>query len=563
MSHPLPLPQGLSHDIAHLAARAEDYKSGRLTTAEFKKFHVPMGIYEQRTDGTYMVRLRATGGVMPPTQVLALLDVAQRHHAVFLHLTTRQEIQIHGVSLDSLAPILTELAAAGLATKGGGGDTVRNILVNEWSGIDADEVFDTTPYAEALTVRMVDEADSYGMPRKLKIAFSSTPHHIGHAGINDVGLVAKIVDGRRGFEVRVGGGAGGKATVSWPLFDFLPADDLYALVKAMKRLFHDHGNRESRAQARIRFIFYKNGVEETLQLIRQYFEEEKAKGVTLDIADTDDERPAYDYTPLTAPTDEAYALWQRRYVTAQPQEGYYSILLPILLGDFALEEERTEALRQLLLLVRRFGEHTFRFTTEQNIRLRNIPGAALPEVFRLLAPFHEETAVAPLANRIVSCTGAGICRMGICLSKGMATAIRRALIESPLDLDALSDIALHVTGCPNSCGMQVWADLGFAGRVVRGDRPYPAYQIFLAAGRHTAPRFAEPIGALNAHRIPAFVVGLLTAYQATADGRDFTTYLRQEGRDEALRLIEQLKDIPPFDEAPAYYTDFGAEKPFR
>jgi sulfite reductase (ferredoxin) len=554
-------PEGLSDDIARIASLATEYKDGRISTADFKKHHVPMGIYEQRTDGTYMVRIRATGGVMQPDQVIAVIDIAERYNAALLHLTTRQEIQIHGVSLESLAPILTELQAVGLSSKGGGGDTVRNMLVNELSGIDKTEVFDVTPYAQELTYRMIDEADSYGMPRKLKVAFTSNPRTIDHAGINDVGLVAQIRNGRRGFTVYVGGGAGGRATVSWKLFDFMPAADLYSLVKAMKRFFADNGNRENRAQARIRFIFYKNGVEETLSQIRRYFEEEKAKGVKLAVKAPATQRPTYKYVAPRIDIDkEAYKLWQSRYVKAQRQTDYYSVVIPVPLGDFALEQRRVDGLKKLLRFVKRFGRYTFRFTMEQNIRLRNIPKVALPELYTIISEFSDESAVAPVANDIVACTGAGICRLGICLSKGMAGAIREELLKSDLNLDALKGVSIHVTGCPNSCAMQVWADLGFAGRMLRGERSYPGYQIFLAAERGSEAKFGEAVGALSVRRIPAFVSRLLGAFLADGKRRSFNLYLKNEGHDEALRLIEELKDIPSYEENKTYYYDWGVEE---
>jgi sulfite reductase (ferredoxin) len=322
MSTTYRLPESLSGDITKFATLAAGYKNEKVSTTEFKAFRVPMGVYEQRKNEVYMARVRATGGVIYPSQLLELIAIARRHGSNLLHLTTRQEIQIQNLELDQVEPILRELQAAGLATKGGGGNTVRNILVSELSGIDPEEAFDTTPYALELTSRMIAEADSYLLPRKMKIAFSSNPAVIDYAGINDVGLVARVQDGRRGFQVFIGGGAGSRPSVGWKLFDFMPADDLYTLVKSLKNFFGAHGNRKNRNQARIRFIFYKLGEEETLRLIRQYFDEEKPLGGRLDVKELTDERPAYTYVNKVAPADEAaYELWKQRYVSPQRQAG--------------------------------------------------------------------------------------------------------------------------------------------------------------------------------------------------------------------------------------------------
>jgi sulfite reductase (ferredoxin) len=564
MSTTYRLPEGLSGDITKFATLAAGYKNEKVSTTEFKAFRVPMGVYEQRKNEVYMARVRATGGVIQPSQLLELIRIARQYGSNLLHLTTRQEIQIQNLDLDQVEPILRELQAAGLATKGGGGNTVRNIMVSELSGIDKDEAFDTTPYALELTSRMIAEADSYLLPRKMKIAFSSNPAVIDYAGINDVGLVAKVnADGQRGFEVFVGGGAGSRPSVGWKLFDFMPATDLYSLVKGLKNFFGAHGNRKNRNQARIRFIFYKLGEEETLRLIRQYFEEEKQKGEQLDVKEAENERPAYTYINKVSIDDEAaYALWKQRYASEQKQAGYYTVLLPVVLGNIPLEEERTGRLIRVLEFVKQFGEHTFRFTNTQNIRFRNIPEAALTELYTLVKDFKEETSTPVIVNNIVSCTGADTCRLGIGLSKGLAAAIRKELLGSHLNLDRLSAVTIHVTGCPNCCGQQLWADLGFAGRVLRNDRAYPGYQIYLAANRTDSPAFAEPIGSLSARRIPEFVRRLLQAYQPVAKYISFTAYLKEEGRDVALQLIEELKPIPSFDDDKNFYFDWGAEEIF-
>ncbi|MDO4164793.1 MAG: sulfurtransferase TusA family protein [Bacteroides sp.] len=557
------LPDTLSGDITKFASLAKGYEEKQVSATEFKAFRVPMGVYEQRKNEVYMARVRATGGVIYPAQLQRLIDIARRHGSNLLHLTTRQEIQIQNLSLDEVEAVLRELQEAGLATKGGGGNTVRNIMVSELSGLSADEAFDTTPYALELTSRMIAEPDSYLLPRKMKIAFSSDEHNIDYAGINDVGLVAKLKDGKRGFFVYVGGGAGSKPTTGWKLFDFLPAEDLYTLVKALKNFFSAHGNRKNRNQARIRFIFYKRGEEETLRLIREYFEEEKKKAVVIEVEDPVNERPAYVYQPQAAPeADAAYELWKKRYVVRQRQQGYVSVLFPVILGNIWLEEERVARLEKLLALLQVFGEHTIRFTNTQNIRLRNLPEEALPEVYALLKDFKAETGVPVIVNNIVSCTGADTCRLGIGLSKGLAAAIRKELLQSNLDLDRLSGVSIHVTGCPNSCGQQLWADLGFAGRALRNERTYPGYQVFLAAERKTEPKLAEAVGSLSARDVPKFVRRLLEDYQSVGDGRSFTDYLKAEGREKALQLLAEYKHIPSFADDKNYYFDWGAEEIF-
>ncbi len=562
------LPQSLSGDIDKFVTLAGRYVRGEVSATEFKAYRVPMGVYEQRRDDVYMVRIRATGGLMGASQLRQLLDIAREAGSDLLHITTRQEIQIQNLKLQAVAPALRRLQAIGLASKGGGGNTIRNIMISERSGIYGPETFDTTPYAIELTSRMVAEPDSYLMPRKVKIAFSSDEHEIDYAAINDIGLIAKVdAAGHRGFRVFAGGGAGNKPSVGWELYPFLPAEDLYALVRGVKTFFSAHGNRKVRSQARIRFIFYKLGVDETLALIRRYVDEARAAGAQpLEVKPLPDERPPYAYeapADVPAPDDEAYSRWRYRYVLPQRQEGYYTVLLPFVLGNVWLTPERTAVYERLLDFVRQFGEQTLRFTNTQNIRLRNIPASALPELFTIVKPLRDETGVPLVVSNIVSCTGADTCRQGIALSKGLAGAIRRALLASHLDLDRLAKVAIHVTGCPNSCGQQLWADLGFAGRVLRNDHIYPGYQVYLGANRTDAPAFAHPVGNLSARDVPQFVVRLFDHYLTTApEGQPFADYLAAGGEAKARELLAEYKTIPSFADDKNYYFDWGAEELF-
>lgn len=554
----------MGDDIVRFASLADDYKQKRIEAVQFKAFRVPMGIYEQRQDEVYMSRVRTTGGVIRPKQFSEVIRTGKRYNSGLLHLTTRQEIQIQNLRLDSIEPVMRDLQKIGLSTKGGGGNTVRNILVSEYSGISADEQFDTTPYAMELTSRLIAEPDSYLLPRKMKIAFSSDDRQIGYAAINDIGFVAKTNDGERGFQVYAGGGGGARPSVGWLLFDFLPASDIYAVAEALKKFFSEHGNRKNKNKARLRFVFYKSGADETLRLIREYCREAKKTAPAFHPRETADERPEYAYEPSAdAPTgSEAYRLWKKRYVTGQRQEGYSSILVPVLLGNIPLDDEkRIEGLQKLLTFIDRFGEQTIRFTTSQNIRLRNIPDAALPELYQLLTAFVPGMHEPVILNQITSCTGADTCRLGIGLSKELAAAVRRELSRSSLATDELRDVRIHISGCPNSCGQQHWADIGFSGKILRNDRVYPGYQVHLAARRDVSPKLADPVGNISARDIPRFVRRLLEAY-LTSGAPSLTPYLEAEGRNVALALIEEYREIPSFAEDKNYYFDWGAEAVF-
>ncbi len=559
------LPDTLEADIQQFASLAKDYQEKKIEATQFKAFRVPMGIYEQRQDEVYMARVRTTGGVIYPKQLLDTIDIARNHKSNLLHITTRQEIQVQNLSLDEVEPVLLDFQKIGLSTKGGGGNTIRNIIVSEFSGIDGEEQFDTTPYAMYLTTLLIAEAYSYLLPRKMKLAFSSSDKQIGYAAVSDIGFVAKIKEGEKGFLVYAGGGGGAKPTTGWKLFDFIPATDLYILAEALKKFFSDYGNRKNRHKARLRFVFYKLGEEETVRLIREYFDKLKTEISEPFAVEPDfDKRPPVAYMPTAHQADENYETWLKRYVIAQNQTGYNSILVPFLLGNIPLDDDDfVQKLQRLLRFLDQFVDYTLRFTTTQSIRLRNIPDAALPELHSILKELFAEVHLPTLANNIVSCTGADTCRLGIGLSKGLAKAIRKELISSKLDLDGLQDTRIHISGCPNSCGQQLWADIGFSGKILRNDRIYPGYQVYLGANRDDAPKFAEAVGNISSRDIPQFVVKLLESYLLTQQKyQSLQQYLLGEGKEVAKTILARFKEIPSFENDKNYYFDWGAETLF-
>ena len=539
------LPESLSQDITKFSTLASGYRASKVSQTEFKAFRVPLGVYEQRKNEVYMARVRATGGFITPRQLLSVIDIAKRNGSNLLHITTRAEIQILNLDLPDVENVLKELQTVGLATKGGGGNTVRNILVSEYSGISNKEVFDTTPYAMALTNAVVPEADSYLMPRKMKIAFSSDENFVDYAGVNDIGLVAQLKDGKRGFKVYVGGGAGSKPSVGWLYKEFMPAEDLYALVKGMKDFFNANGNRKDKYKARIRFIFYKLGPEATFKLIDEYVEKVKQTGKQLEVD--------IDAFPHSKSTDK-------------------TTVLPFTWGNIWLEDdEKVGQLKSILEYAAKLGEHTVRFTPKQNIRFRNIPEEKFSEFELLLKAYSASYGKPAVLGNIVSCTGADTCRLGICLSKGLADAIYTALENSDIDLDYLQDARINITGCPNLCGQPLWADLGFVGKVLHTDHVYPAYQIYIGADYTSTPKLAETIGTVSAYDTPKFVVDLVRRFVEVAETAEalgqelsFAKWLASSaGKKSALALIKKYENVPLFAEDKNYYFDWGSDDVFN
>jgi sulfite reductase (ferredoxin) len=557
------LPGNLSNEIEELESLIAKHLRGEADATSLKVRRVPFGCYEQRKLGTYMLRVRATGGAITPEQLLGLARISAKVGAEHLHITTRQEFQIHDVSIENVIPALRALLPLGLTTRGGGGNTVRNILVSPDAGVGVDEIFDPSPWAFALTTRLIAEADSWNLPRKFKIAFSNSPADSAYAQFNDVGFLATIKDGRQGFKVYVAGGLGASSSVGHLLEEFIPAEDAYIVSAALKHLFDKHGNRKNRNAARLRFLWSKLGEDR----FRQIYQDEVRQLAQLPLTklhplviDQPLDQAAAPAIPATGVESAEYARWRKRYVFPQRQPGLYSIVVPASLGNIA--NQHVAALAQYL---RAFGPHSIRAAFGQNLRLRNIPEAALAATYQVVRDI-TNLADAPLAlANAVSCTGADTCQLGICLPKPALIAASEKLAGAGLDLDSIPSFQLNLSGCPNSCGQHTYADLGFYGQARHRDKDiYPAYGV-VAGGVHAdgQARLAEPIGTVAARDLPEFTRQVISLWLSNKHRfASFSEYVKAEGRDEIKLICERFLNVPAFSEEPSYYTDWGADKPF-
>ncbi len=552
------LPTTLTDDIAYFGTLIDDFHQGKIEPVKFKGTRVPMGIYEQRKDGTYMVRVRCTGGFISPEQLKQVALTAESHKSSLLHITTRQEIQIHHISIDQVKTILPELQTVELSSKGGGGNTVRNFLVDVNSGISTTEVFDVLPYAVDLTTRLIAEPDSFTLPRKLKIAFSTSEANADFAFINDLGFVATIKDGKRGFKVYLGGSVASNPTLGWELFDFAPEEELFNIAIAAKQFFNQHGNRKNKHKARIRYIFFKEGIEKTKELFFNYYREIKANANTVYTPN----ELAFEYkTPAFAAIQNdsiEFESWKRNAVFAQKQVGLFSIIIPFENGN-----TDSDTLLRIAEFADAFGNDVLRFTPRQQLQLRNIPEAYIPNVYQLLVQLNINTTLPWVANNVVSCTGADTCRLGICLPKGAATALRKQLGKSTLKFDELKGFQINISGCPNSCAQQIWSDIGFQGRVGRNERMYAAYNVFVGADKGANPQLGQAIGAVSARDLPQFTEEILASYLAVKqETGTFKEYLEADGKANIQALVEKYKNVPGFAEDKNYYYDWGSEELF-
>ncbi|MGL1893495.1 MAG: sulfurtransferase TusA family protein [Spirochaetaceae bacterium] len=558
-------PNTLLDEVSKFEQQIKDFRGGLLHPTEFKGIRVAFGVYEQRTEETFMIRIRCSAGGITPIQLLKAAELGEQYGNAHVHVTTRQEIQLHYVHLEDTPTVMRELNKVGLSTRGGGGNTVRNIMTSYNSGVSVNEVFDVEPYVVALSTRLISEPDSWNMPRKFKLTFSSSADDNANATLQDLGFIAKLQDGIEGFEVWTAGGMGIVPSIGKKLIDWIPGEDLYRVVKALKNMFHKHGDRVNKSKNRLRFLWK----ELTGEVYTSYFKEEYKKlennpdtilkweprvnSVNLD---------GWAPSKLLETEKVKFELWKKRFVTTQKQEGLFSVKISLILGDLL-----TKDARKLVVILNALGDNVIRLSMDQNIYLRNIPEDYLSKVFitlKSLTNFYDKPKV---YSNMIACTGADTCKLGICLPRGLTPKLhsRMDTIEQEV-LDNISDLKIHISGCPNSCGQHHVGDLGFYGRIKNHkNRTFPAYQII--GGAIVSPgetRLGIEAGWVHSKDLPEVLKEILISYEEVKENYDtFAEYFDIEGADVIKEIAEKYNRlIPTFDEDKNYYFDWGSEEIF-
>jgi sulfite reductase (NADPH) hemoprotein beta-component len=466
------------------------------------------------------------------------------------------------------------LAEAGLTTREACGHSIRNITACPLAGVDAAQVFDVTPYADALTRHLLRGPLSSTLPRKFKVAFEGCHRGCVRAPINDLAFVARRDDaGRPGFLVLVGGGTSTLARSGGALTPFLPAGDLLGLAEAVVRVFHREGDRTNKHKARLKWVIERLGFPAFQALVLAEWEAMQAAGgapaLPFDPQDPPVEPvPARPHLALQAadpPEEPIFAAWRRSNVVPQVQPGLHAAVVTLPLGDISAAQ-----LLRLAALCEELSDGSVRTTADQNLVLRHVPAWALPRLHRRLAEAGLGQPGAGDLGDVVSCPGADTCNIAVTASRGMGRLLREHLLAHPPAEEGagLGGARIHISGCPNGCGQHHIAAIGLQGGLRKiGGRPLPVYHVLVGGGLTddtTGGRFGRLVGKLPARRGPEAVERLIDLWRRE----------RQDG-DEPLgaflhrvplpRLRQLLADLFEIDEAAATaadYIDLGQEAPF-
>ncbi|WP_395048725.1 nitrite reductase [Flavobacterium sp.] len=542
-------------DIIDLERKIALFRDGKIDDERFRSLRLARGVYGQRQEGVQMIRIKLPFGKVSSEQLHRISDVSDEYSRGRLHITTRQDIQIHYVSLDRTPELWAELEKSDITLREACGNTVRNITASENAGIDVDEPFDVSPYAFAMFDFFLRNPVCQEMGRKFKISFSSSDEDTALSYLHDLGFIPKIVNGERGFKVMLGGGLGSQPHHAELLSEFIPVNQIIPTTEGVLRIFDRFGERNKRLKARMKFLIKDLGRDEFLRLV-----EEEKKALAYQTVEID--TTAFD-APIAAPLlvapkvviedVAAFETWKKSNVIQQKQAGYVAIGIKVSLGDFY-----TDKARLLADLIKNYAANELRFSLRQDILIRHIKEEDLSFFYQELAKLDFVSLGYNSTADITACPGTDTCNLGIASSTGIATELARVLAAEYPQYNNNNDITIKISGCMNACGQHNMAEIGFQGMSINsGKLVAPALQVLLGGGNlgNGEGRFSDKVIKIPSRRGPDALRFLLNDFEANANGLKFLDYYDAKGENYFFELLKPLADITNLTEAD--FIDWG------
>jgi sulfite reductase (ferredoxin) len=587
------MPEPLAREIDVFETQIRLRKRGKVEEKLFAETRLRRGIYGQRYDNGQrhdgektqrlafpsgdvtkgpstlwdapgMMRLKLPFGKLTAEQLEVIAELGEEYSDGILHVTTRQDIQLHFVHIEDTPDLMRRLAAVGITTREACGNSVRNVTACALAGVCRGEAFDVTPYAHALAEFLLGHDDAQDFGRKFKIAFSGCRDEAcGLITFHDLGALAKtrVRGGKvtRGFELFVGGGLGSVPSPAVLFDDFLPEEELLPVAQAIARVFGKLGEKHNRAKARLKFLLKKLGIDEFRRLVleeRERLRPDPRWRAFLEHVHGGNQPPPRHQSSAAPEAGDGFALWRRSNVLWQRQEGFAVAVVTLPLGDFTPHQARA-----LADICRRFADDTVRLTAEQNLVIRWVGAGDLPALYEALRDAGLADSGAGTIVDITACPGTDTCKLGISSSRALAGQLRNELVSLRLHQDDnVRDLHIKTSGCFNSCGQHHVADLGFLGvsRNVNGRR-VPHFQLVIGGEwTHNGGAFGLAIGAIPSKRVPTFVKRITAMFASERQGGEsFRDFVNRVGKKSIRAMVEELQVLPRHEQDASFYSDWG------
>ncbi|MEO9570852.1 MAG: HEPN domain-containing protein [Polaribacter sp.] len=547
-------------DIIELANKIAAFNNLQIDEEKFRSLRLARGVYGQRQEGVQMIRIKLPYGKVKSNQLRRISEVSDEYSRGRLHITTRQDIQIHYVDLNRTPELWAELEKDDVTLREACGNVVRNVTASETAGIDVNEPFDVSPYADALYKFFLRNPICQEMGRKFKVSFSSTDEDTGLSYLHDLGYIAKIQDGVRGFKVMVAGGLGSQPRHAETLYEFLPSDKIIPVMEGVLRIFDRYGERKSRAKARMKFLLKDIGLEAFRDLIEQEQNAIELKTVEIDADSYVASTPVSVEAPKVEIKDQAaFDLWKSTNLIPQKQKGFIAIGIKVLLGDFY-----TDKARLLADLVDNYAAGEIRLTLRQNIIIPFVKEELVPYFYQELEKLGFVEAGYNKAVDITACPGTDTCNLGIASSTGIAEELERVIAAEYPQYLKNEDLVIKISGCMNACGQHNMANIGFQGMTVRTPDKLvaPALQVLLGGGNlgDGNGAFADKVVKVPSKRGPEALRRILNDFDANSNGKQFVVYYKEKGEKYFYDFLNDLQDVSNLTQED--FIDWGEEEKY-
>jgi sulfite reductase (ferredoxin) len=550
-------------DIIDLEKKIREFREGKIHDEKFRSLRLARGIYGQRQPGVQMIRIKLPFGKVTFKQILRISDVSDKYASRNLHLTTRQDIQIHYVSLDRTPELWEELEQDDVTIREACGNTVRNVTSSPDAGINPNEPFDVSPYAHAFFSYFLRNPICQEMGRKIKFSFSSDESDSAFSYIHDLGFIPKINDkGERGFKVMLGGGLGAQPFLANLVHEFLHEDQIIPYAEAMLRVFDRYGERTNRNKARLKYLIQKLGLDEVLRLIEEERIANKVKSFKIDrdAVSQPSVPEAIEYPVLDDVAGSLdYKVWRATNVVPQKQEGFFAVYIKVTKGDIPTEEAR-----KLVAAISPYVADEIRITQNQGLMLKFAREAGLPGLYVALKELDFAKAGFDSVADVTTCPGTDTCNLGISNSMSLSVALEDVIYDEYPELVHEKQLNIKISGCMNSCGQHGLAEIGFHGSSVKANgKVVPAVQVMLGGGTvgDGEGRVAERVIKAPSKRATDVLRVLLNDFAANvADGENFHAYYDRQTKDYFYQLLKPLADLTNLKDEE--FVDWGHEETF-
>src|SRR5215218_6455195 len=544
--HVIPI---LEHEFADFDTETTKFLREDIGEDTYIPFRLKQGVYGQRQPEVQMIRVKLPLGGVNPEQMEKFGEIAERFAPLHKgHITTRQNIQLHHIPTSDAPEALRVLAEAGLSSREGCGNTMRNVTGDPYAGVSTDEPFDVTPYATAYVRYFVRHPTTQVMPRKFKTAFTASEADRAITGIHDLGFIPKVRDGVRGVEMVVGGGTSIMPRIAQTVREFATLDDgeYLRVSEAIVRIFdRQDWLRKNRARARIKVLVDKIGIEEFRELVDEELQADWVNEREYDLDRLMLEHDESEHAPPPAAASQSpngdrseFERFVDSNVRAQRQDGFNTVVVKVPRGDLSPEQ-----FRGLAQIMRDFTGGYARTSVEQNLVLRWARDESIYDVWLRLKELGLSGAGAHQITDVVSCPGTDSCKLGITSSMGLNQAVQERLEEMKLEDELTRKIHVKMSGCPNGCGQHHIGSIGL-GKVVFG---------------------ARLKSRLPAKRVPDAVERWIRMYEDERnDGETFNQYAERVGTSHFEESVKDLSMPVEFSlENLDHFIDWSRSEPYK